>query len=102
MKFSPLFALAGLGDVPNFIFIMAFSFWPFHISTALGITGYDLRLGGFGTAAVVCQCFMLFLLIVAAPFVFRSQRIRGWVKVLYLLLGYPLVTVATNLIPAFL
>ena len=98
---SPLFALAGLGDVPGWMFILAFSVWPFHISSALGITT-TLTLVGYGPAAVICQSLMLLLLVVAAPFVFRSSRVRRWVKILYLPLGYPLITLATNLIPGFL
>ena len=98
---SPLFALAGLGDVPGWMFILAFSIWPFHISSALGITT-TMTLVGYGPVAVISQCLMLFLLLAAAPVVFRSSKIRFWLKTLYLPIGYPLVTLLTNLIPAFL
>ena len=97
----PLFALAGLGDVPAWMFILAFSIWPFHISSALGVTT-TMTLVGYGPAAVISQCLMLFLLLAAAPVVFRSSKIRFWFKTLYLPIGYPLVTLLTNLIPAFL
>ena len=96
-----MFALAGLGDLPAWMFILAFSFWPFHITSALGITT-TLTLVGYGPAAILCQSVMLSLLLVAAPLVFRSPRVRRWVKILYLPVAYPLVTLATNLIPGFL
>ena len=98
---SVLFALAGLGDVPGWMFILAFSIWPFHISSALGITT-TLTLVGYGPAAAIFQCVMLILLVAAAPVVFRSSRIRRWLKILYLPVGYPIITFLTNLIPAFL
>src|SRR6185369_15616262 len=98
---APMIALAGLGDLPAWMFIVAFSFWPFHISSALGITT-TLTLVGYGTAAILCQSVMLSLLLAAAPFVFRSPRLRRWVKMFYLPLGYPIVTLATNLMPRFL
>jgi hypothetical protein len=84
------------------MFIVAFSIWPFHISSALGIADHALTLVGYGPAAVVAQCLSLLLLIGAAPFVLRSSRVRRWVKILYLPLGYPIVILATNLIPALL
>jgi len=97
---SPMFALAGLGDVPAWMFILAFSLWPFHISTALGITT-TLTLHGYGVFAVSFQCLMLLLLLAAAPSVFRSSSMRRWLKILYLPVGYPIITLATNLIPTF-
>ena len=97
----PLLALAGLGDVPSWMFFVAFSIWPFHISSALGLTT-TLTLSGYGPAAVTFQCLMLFLWLAAAPLVLRSLKIRLWLKYLYLPFGYALTTFATNLIPALL
>ena len=96
--FSEMFALAGLGDVPALMLILALSLWPFHISSALGITT-TLTLHGYGVFAVSLQCLMLLLLPAAAPSVFRSSSIRRWLKILYLPVGYPVITLATNLIP---
>jgi|SRR4051812_40770379 hypothetical protein len=97
----PLLALAGLADTPDWILIVVFSIWPFHISTAIGVTT-TLTLVGYGPIAVISQSGALLLLIAPTPFVLRSPKVGRWVKIVYLPLGYPLVTLATNLIPGFL
>jgi hypothetical protein len=94
IHFMPLFAQM---DSPNWV-IVIFGLWPFHISSALGISRNDLV--GYGSTAVIIQSALLLLLIAFAPVVSRSGKILRWLKVCYLFLGYPLVMLATNLIPA--
>jgi hypothetical protein len=87
------------GKIANWM-IMELFVWPFHIGNALGIST-RLELAGYGPAAVTFQAVMLCLLAVGAPIVFCSTRFRRSVKLLYLPLGYGLITLLTNLIPAF-
>jgi hypothetical protein len=97
----PMFALAGLGDVSEWILFLVISVWPFHISSALGVTS-TMTLHGYSPAAVAIQCLGLFLLLAAAPRVFREGANRPLLKALYLPVGDPVVTLSTNLIPGFL
>ncbi len=94
-----MFAQPG-GDGGDWVFIVAFCLWPFHIGRASGIMSAELV--GYGASAIFAQSFLLLTLLVIAPFVFRSTRVPAFLKTLYLPVGYPLVMLGTNLIPAFL
>jgi len=97
-----VFALAGMGDFPAWTYYVAFSLWPYHVTRALGITDRALTLAGYGPAAVICQAVMLAMVVLAAPLLFGSSRVRPWVKILFIPVAYPVVTLATNLIPGSL
>jgi hypothetical protein len=81
--------------------IAIFCVWPLQISSALGI-GTEITLVGYGPIAVATQILMLAVFLGVSPLVFRSPRIRGFIKTLYFPLGYPIVVLATNLGPAML
>jgi hypothetical protein len=96
-----LFAQSGIGDVPELLLLLMLSLWPYHISSALGVTS-SMALVGYGPSAVVVQTTMLLLLLIAFVFIVRPPQRTRWVKALFLAVGYPLMTLATNLIPGFL
>ena len=97
----PIFALAGLGDVPGWMFIVMFSIWPFHVANAL-LSSPGLDLVGHGPAATAAQAIVLVAFLLAFSIILRAHRIRRVFKWLYLPVGYPVLTFLTNLGPAWI
>jgi hypothetical protein len=50
---ASMLALAGLGDLPDLIVVLAFCIGPFHIRVEAGVTDSAIRLVGNGPAAVI-------------------------------------------------
>src|SRR6266496_3229734 len=102
MDNSPqILALAGLGDMPNWMFLVMFCIWPFHVMNDL-FHNPGLDLVGHGPAATAVQAILLFAFLGGSPFILRSRRVPRVVKWLYLPVGYPLLTFVTNLGPTWI
>src|SRR5438552_15168707 len=95
-----LFALAGLGDVPNWMWLLWFSIVPFHVCAPL--MDSSLRLGGTGILAAVFQGVSVLGLGWAAVRAFRARERPWFIRYLLFPIGYPVVMLATNLLPAIL
>ena len=93
-----LLAQTGLGDAPDLMLIMMLSLWPYHISSALGLTRY-MTLIGYGPAAVAFQSITLLFLFVGLVLIARSPRRPRWLKAFLLVVGYPIAVFGTNVIP---
>ena len=61
-----------------------------------------MRLGGHGAAAAWCQGIALLGLLVLTSFVCRSPKRSVILKLAILPVGYPIVTLMTNVIPVFI
>jgi hypothetical protein len=95
-----LFALAGLGDVPNWMWLLWFAVIPFHLCAPL--MDSSLRLGGTGTLAAVFQGLSALGLGRAAMRAFRARERPWFFRYLLFPIGYPIVMLFTNLLPAIL
>jgi hypothetical protein len=99
---TALLAQSGIGDVPEVLLFLMLCLWPYHVSSALGITSYYMSLVGYGPMAVALQTTMLLLLFLSFVLIIRSPQPPRWFKRLFLPVGYPFVILVTNLIPGFL
>ena len=61
-----------------------------------------MRLGGCGVVAASCQGMALLGLLILAVYVWRSPKQSLALKLVILPVGYPIVTLLTNLIPVFI
>jgi len=95
-----LLGLAGLGDTPNWLFLLVFSLVPFYLCAPL--IGSGLHLFGTGIGAAVFQGLCLVALGWAAVKVYLSPKPPWFGRYLLFPIGYPIVTLTTNLGTAFI
>ena len=78
-----------------------FCVWPFHLSTALGLTT-TLTVHGYGTTTVACQAAALILFAVVAIYFIRKSEFGAFMKTALVAGGYFAVVLLTNLAPVYL
>jgi len=93
-----LLALAGLGDTPNWLFLLVFALVPLYLGSPL--IPSELHLFGTGVGTAVFQGLCLGALGWAAVKVYRSPKPPWFGPYLLFPIGYPIVTLTTNLGPS--
>ncbi len=88
--------LANMGEIPDRIWFAMFSLIPMHLFPG------GMLLAGHGATAACCQAVALLGLLVLTFFVCRSPKRSTILKVAILPVGYPTVTLMTNLIPVLI
>jgi hypothetical protein len=96
---QPILAQSSFGDMSDWTLLVMFCLWPFHIVSAVtGPTFSQLR--GYGIFALAFQILGLVFLFASFVFVLRSSKMHRLAKILYLLIGYPMMILVTNFGPS--
>jgi hypothetical protein len=97
--FTAILALAGIGDAPIIILLIPLALFPFHIAASVGV-GDGLMGYSPVTAAIQFACIATLILLPMLSKKWRSMHTAP--KVIYFILGYPIVIFSTNFIPHYL
>jgi hypothetical protein len=97
--FTIILALAGMGDAPILLLLIPLALFPFHIAASIGV-GDGLM--GYSRITIAIQ-FASIATLILFPMLSRKWRsMRTAPKVIYFIIGYPIVIFSTNFIPHYL
>ncbi|HXI71527.1 MAG TPA: hypothetical protein VNN22_14325 [Verrucomicrobiae bacterium] len=85
-----------MGDIPNWLWWAMFSLFPFQLFPS------GMELSGHGVVAASCQGIALLALLILTICVWRSPKQSLTLKLAILFVGYPIVTLLTNIIPSYI